>query len=347
MSRTSPTLCSQTIKTKTFPHQDNGKPKIKTHFYAGLPPPQEESGICPWELLDDHFPEFIISEDVNGREVLHTCDQERLENYFGKNADAPHYLTPVFFRPEVLKRYYDDPFNYSVSDGRLSRANLWSVQIDNGMTDVVVMFLGDLGRDLPANHRDHWRSYNIPPYRALSEPMFRRSFLAQSAESANPEHMFKNAYQVLQRTWFDMRGWNIYRKPVGTETQILERVRVPLNDSDTEFEAQILDMAKLLVDLLDEAAVAQDLEPVANERGISKLKRRLELLGYPHAERDAAFLRQLQALRSRVAAHTPGSNGQRWLAAELKGITRRDFVIGLMRRATQTLGDLAEFDPTM
>ena len=158
--------------------------------------------------------------------------------------------------------------------------------------------------------------------------------------------MFKNAYQALQRAWLDTWGWDIYRQPVGTEAQILDRVRVPLNDSDTEFEAQLLDMAKLLVDLLNEAAIAQDLEPVANERGISKLKRRLELLGYPHAERDTTFLRQLQTLRSRVSAHTPGSSGQSWLAAELDGLTRRDFVIELMRRATQMLGDLAEFVPT-
>lgn len=179
-------------------------------------PPQEESGIWPWEPLDDHFPEFIISEDANGREVRHTCDPERLANYFGKNPDAPHYLTPVFFRPEVLKRYYDDPFNYSVVDGRLSRAYLWGVQIDNGMTDAVMVFLGDLGRDLPASHRDHWRSYNIPPIRAMSESTFRRSFLAQfrgfSESRARVQERIPGAPASLARHvglgYLPAAGWN-------------------------------------------------------------------------------------------------------------------------------------------
>ncbi|MEZ5431153.1 MAG: hypothetical protein R3F31_08240 [Verrucomicrobiales bacterium] len=34
-----------------------------------------------------------------------------LANYFGANPDALNFLTPVFFRPEVLAKYYADPGN--------------------------------------------------------------------------------------------------------------------------------------------------------------------------------------------------------------------------------------------
>lgn len=51
------------------------------------------------------FEEFIIGSDDAGRPVLYSCDRERLGNYFGANPGTPHYLTPVFFRREVLNKY--------------------------------------------------------------------------------------------------------------------------------------------------------------------------------------------------------------------------------------------------
>lgn len=306
------------------------------------PPPQEKSGIWPWNEEDEEYPEFIIDEDENGRPVRFTCEEDKLANYFGKNPDAPHYLTPVFFKPEVLKRYYDDPSLYSVSDGRLSCGHLWGVQIDNGNPAAVMVFLGDIGRDIPSSHRDHWRAYNIPPVSKMSESTFRRSFLAQFAETENPEHLFKNAYLAIQREWIERWGWGLYREAAGSDAELIQRVRIPLNNTDTEFEAQLLSLAKLLVDLLNEAAIAADLPPIKDEKGISKLKRFLEVNDYEHVDRDIALLRRLQNLRSRIAAHTSGSSGQAFLAEELGGLSKPDFIEKLMREATQMFSDLSE-----
>jgi len=57
------------------------------------------------ESDEEHFQEFIIGTDPAGKPVRHTCDPEQLANYFGANPDAPHYLTSVFFRAEVLSKY--------------------------------------------------------------------------------------------------------------------------------------------------------------------------------------------------------------------------------------------------
>lgn len=309
------------------------------------PPPQEQSGIWPWDRDDEEYPEFIIDEDENGRPVKFTCEEDKLANYFGKNPDAPHYLTPVFFKPEVLKRYYDDPSLYSVSDGRLSCGHLWGVQIDNGNPAAVMVFLGDIGRDIPSSHRDHWRAYNIPPVSKMSESTFRRSFLAQFAETENPEHLFKNAYLAIQRAWIENWGWGLYREAEGSDAELIQRVRIPLNNTDTEFEAQLLSLAKLLVDLLNESAIAKGLPPIKDEKGISKLKRFLEARGYEHVDRDIGLLRRIQSLRSRIAAHTSGSSGQAFLAEELDGLSKPDFVEKLMREATQMFTDLSELDP--
>lgn len=309
------------------------------------PPPQETCGIWPWDQQDEEYPEFIIGEDESGRPIKYTCEEDKLANYFGKNSDAPHYLTPVFFKPEVLKRYYDDPSLYEVRDGRLSCGTLWGVQIDNGTPGVVSVFLGDIGRDIPSSHRDHWRAYNIPPVGGISESTFRRSFLAQFAETENPEHLFKNAYLAIQRAWLQTWGWGLYRETTGSDAELIQRVRIPVNGTDAEFEAQLLALAKLLIDLLDEAAIAAKLEPVKDEKGISKFKRFLEEAGYEHAERDIALLRRIQGLRSRIAAHTSGASGQAFLAEELDGLTKPEFIQKLMVEATEMFSDFSELKP--
>lgn len=309
------------------------------------PPPQEQSGIWPWDRTEEVYPEFIIGEDQNGRPVRFTCEEDRLANCFGKNPHAPHYLTPVFFKPEVLQRYYNDPEHYSISDGRLSFGNLWGVQIDNGTPNVVMVFLGDIGRDIPNSHRTHWLAYNVPPVGPMSESTFRRSLLAQFVETENPEHLFKNAYEEFQKTWEDAWGWRLHRKPSRADKQIVQRLRIPLNESDAEFEAQLLGLAKMLVDFLNEADIARGLPKVANEKGIGKLERFLRAAGYAEVDRDIRLLRRIQNLRSRIAAHTPGSDGQEFLARELDGSSKSAFITELMRQATQMLASLAGLVP--
>jgi hypothetical protein len=179
----------------------------------------------------------------------------------------------------------------------------------------------------------------------MSESTFRRSFLAQFAETENPEHQFKNSYLAIQRDWIERWGWGLYRTAEGSDAELIQRVRIPLNDTDTEFEGQLLNLAKLLVDLLNEASIAAALPPLKDEKGISKLKRFLEVNGYPHVDRDVALLRRIQNLRSRIAAHTSGSSGQAFLAEELDGLSKRDFIEKLMREATQMFADLSALTP--
>lgn len=304
-------------------------------------PPQEQSGIWPWNEPDTNYPDFIIGEDDAGNPICFSCDPEGTADYFDKNPNAPHYLTPVFFRKEVLKRYYDDPDLYSVDDGTLRCARAWSVQIDNHNSEIVMVFLGDLGRDLPSTHRDHWRAQNIPPVSEMSQTTYRRSFLGQFSDSPNPEHIFKNAYMNLQKVWTEAFGWGLYKEPNGSDKQVIQRVRIPLNETDTEFEEQVLALCKLMVELLNEREISQNLTKVKNERGISKLERFLTGDGYAYVDRDVAFLRRLQNLRSKSAAHAKGSDYAQLLTKELNGGSRTDLVTELMRDATQMLDDLA------
>src|SRR3989344_9095942 len=95
--------------------------------------------------------EKFMAIDISGKKIKYTCDESKLANHFGANSEAPHFLTRVFFKKEVLDKYYDKPSKYSVNDGYLfyikeNGINEWGMPIDNNAKDCVMAYLGDLGK---------------------------------------------------------------------------------------------------------------------------------------------------------------------------------------------------------
>lgn len=306
-------------------------------------PPREKCGIWPWdEVGADEYPEFIISENEFGEPVRWTCNPENLRNCYGENPDVPHYLTPVFFKPDVLGRYYDGD-DYEVRDGYLSCGKLWGVSLDNDCLGYVAVFLGDIGRDIPQGHWDHWKAYNIAPIDGMSEAAIRRSFFNQGVESRNPEHRFKRAYLDLQDKWEGAWGWRLHRQAEGPDAGVFSRLRIPVNETEAEFRSQSLNLALVLVDPLNEKCLTQGLGRVPDEKGIDKLKRFLENNEYGYVERDIPLLRKVQKMRSRIAAHASGSKGRALLGMELGDRSHREYFVELVEELTQMLLDLKRF----
>ena len=281
-----------------------------------LPAPhQEKAGVWPFDDHEEVYHEFIIGEDADGEPTRHTCDPDQLANYFGKNPDAPHYLTSVFFRREVLKRYYDQSQRFSIRDGYLSCGDLWGTRLDNDHPDHVMVFLGDLGRDLPESERTYWQTFNVAPTGGPSETLFRRAFLGQWADPQAPDLRFKSAYDRFNKKWQEQFGWALFKEPEPDDAHVLQRLRVPLDDSQPEFEDQIVGLTKVLVDALNEKEIQKRLpDRIPDEKGISKLERWMSQEQYPSVEHDIAFLRRLQRLRSKLAAHRKGSDYAQVLA---------------------------------
>jgi hypothetical protein len=252
---------------------------------------------------------FIIGYHEDGKELLYNSNPDRLSNYFGANAGAPHYLTPVHFRREVLDKYYADPDRFSVSDGYLSRGSLWSMRIDNDHPNDVIAFLGDLGRDLPSNEQLHWKSHNIPPQARMSEVAIRRSFFGEFADPSRPDHVFKSKCMQFNNAWTKNFGWSLFRPLLAEDAHVFERVHIPSGNGATEFESQILGLAKIMVDSINDAELAKALGgSLENEKSLGKLERYLLAQGYPDADRDMRLLRGLQALRSKGVAHRKGQD---------------------------------------
>ena len=209
----------------------------------------------------------------SGKPVRHTCDPDKLANYFGKNPDAPHYFTPVFFRAEVLAKYYAEPGKYLVEDGYLRCGSLWELRMDNDHTDVVVVFLGDLGRDLSEAERNYWLSFNIPPEgRTMSKTTLKRGFLTQFADPEKPDLVFKHEYNHFNRAFREAKGWGFFLPLHDDDEHFLTGLRLLSKDNQAEFDSQLIALTKVLVDSLNEKEITKGLTTlVENDKGITKL----------------------------------------------------------------------------
>lgn len=306
---------------------------------------KSKSGMWPYDDRKEQFEDFIIGFNEDGDPKNYTSDPNKLGNYFGANPNAPHYLAPVFFRPEVLAKYYANPGKYTIEDGYLRCGGLWGMQIDNNHPKYVVVFLGDLGRDLPHSEQLYWRSFNILPEGEMSSVNYRRSFLAEFADPEKADLFFKYAFEEFQQKWHSCQGWYLF-KPFSPDDQYLfETLHIPLTNDHSELDGQVLALTKTIIDSLNEENIEIQiggLDPNL-KGGISKLERFLATQSFPNYQPHIKFLRNLQSLRSTSVGHRKGQNYKK-IAKEF-GIGEKDIreiFENILKNAAQMLKDLSD-----
>ena len=265
----------------------------------------EKCGFWPYES-QKQYEEFIIGTE-KGQPILYTCNPERLDNYYGANPEAPHYLTPVFFSREVLQKYYSKPELYTIRDGHLDCQSLWGIEIDNHHKDLVSVYLGDLGRDLPESEQKHWKLYNVQTDEQLSAVSFGRDILNCFMDSNIIEHQFKRDYKQLNELWVKAYGWPLYLELKDGDMYTLNQIRRPLNESQMEFDQLVLMLCKLVIDSLNEKRISSELNAIDSDtKGISKLEQWLSEHEVAQYEEHIRFLRDLWELRSSGSGHRKG-----------------------------------------
>ena len=254
------------------------------------------------------YPEFIYGIDEStGAVKAHTCDPEALGDYFHED-DRPHYLTPVYFKREVLQPYDSEPNRYRLTVQRLSCPNLWGVPLSFNSAGLIEVYLGDIGRYLPPEEWGHWRSYNVPPEGRMDEGRYRRDFLAEWAASKDVPGDLRRAREAAAEASVPVLGSPLWKPLDGDIAAQWESLLPPLTDDPAALDARLLTMTKALVDAIDPAVLKQHLggsEP--GEGSLSLLRRYVVSLG---GDADlVAPLRRLQAFRSKGGvAHLAGSD---------------------------------------
>ncbi len=270
----------------------------------------------PGEVNRDVYLEFIIDTNPSGDDVLFTYDEKKLANFFGKNKGKPQYVTPVFFKREVFEKYYADPDRYTIEDGNLSCGGLWSLRLDNNHEKYVVVMLGDLGH-LSLSEQRYWRSYNVKPEGGFSDVAFKRGFAAEWTDPSMKDLVFKGKFERFQESWKQKNGWELFLPLSEGDSHYFKKIRVPLKESQSEFDELVLAITKVLIDSLNEKKIQEELSSkISDEKGIAKFERLLSEKGVQNFEEHIKFLRELQNLKSVTASHRKGDEylkiAKRW-----------------------------------
>lgn len=270
-----------------------------------MPRDKETCGYWPFKK-EREYADFIIGVDEYGDPLLFTSNPDKLGNYYGANPDAPHYLTPVFFKKEVLHKYMSEPSKYMVKDGYLSCGYLWGMSIDVDHKDYVMAYLGDLGRDLPECEQDYWKSFNVLTDEKISKSSYMRDFLNVPSAPEIADVKFQNKYVTLNNNWEKKIGWPLFIPLANADKYNLENIRIPLSQSQEEFDQQVLALNKILVDSLNEKKIGKEISIKEGMKGISKLEEWLRIKECEGYEQNISFIRNLQELRSAGTGHRKG-----------------------------------------
>jgi len=266
----------------------------------------DECGIWPFEK-EKKYQEFIIGGDSD-EPITYTSDPDKLANYFGKNPEAPHFLTPVFFRNEVMQKYYGSS-QYEIVDSRLSRIGSWNLRFDNNSSDHIAVFLGDLGRDLPETEQTYWKSFNlIPDNRKISKTNFERSFLGNFYDPEKAEHIFRSKFVHFQEYWCEKYGWQFFLPLSGKDQHFWSSLRSLLTNEQSEFDSQILALAQLTIDSINVKELRKILgntEP--DSKSIYLVSALLKKLNSGDEDQFISLLRSIQSVRSTGVAHRKGT----------------------------------------
>jgi hypothetical protein len=299
----------------------------------------------------EEFAKFVIGITGRGNMVESTCDEKKLSNYF-VDRGTPHFLTPVFFKRDVLQKYYATPRRYTVRTGILQCLDLWNIPFGVNNEGLVHVWLGDLGR-IPYEEQMHWRLHNVLPSGGLEEAFYRTQILAEFAESKDPIHLLQNARDHLNSQFESKFSFRLFRELGGEDSYLAKSIHVPTSAEQKELDEQLLYLAKYLVDSIDKSLLEERVKWRPTNQGentsIRFLKAFLEeVLGMQEtlARQSTDALRMLQSMRSLSSAHLKPTEYRKELeklglaALKPKGVIEK--LSGLVTGSLTTISDAVE-----
>ncbi|AZJ35621.1 hypothetical protein [Tenacibaculum singaporense] len=211
---------------------------------------EAESHECSTEKDQNEFLDFIIGRDENGKEIKSTCQPNKLSSYF-EDKGTPHFLTPVYFKRELLQKYYSEPKKYDTSENSIKYLIFWRIEIDLTQENLIQVYLGDIGRNLTYNEQLHWRQFNVVPKGKISGHRYKRDFLAEFAspkiEEAPILH-FKQSFERLQKSFISLNGEELFKSLAKDDLHLFTTLHIPVTDEWKELDEQILALAKVTTD---------------------------------------------------------------------------------------------------
>jgi hypothetical protein len=301
------------------------------------PQPKHKSYPCnpPGEARHLERIPFIVAMDDSGNPQLAATHRD---------AD---FLTPVFFRREVLQKYYNHPRLYRVEPALIRHLDLWILEYGVNRTGLVHAWLGDLWQSLPSEEQIYWRSFNVVPSGGLEGSFFINQIEGGFADTDREDHRFIKARDALENAWNARFGFPLFRPIPMHEAYIVSALHIPVSGERREFNEQIGYLAKVMVEALNKADIEKAItrqHRLLDEQGHKKASIATlevfvgESLPAPEAVAFCSQLRLIQTLRSKLPAHLT-SESEMASVLEKSGL---DAKIPLPEVFAALLGDLRQ-----
>ncbi|MFC0343811.1 hypothetical protein [Epilithonimonas hispanica] len=252
--------------------------------------------------------DFIVDvNNENGDFIYESCNKSEFEETkYG-------YYTSIFFKREVLLKYYNSPNTYTIEDGSLYMKGSWRLYLDNNNYEFVSAYLGDL-KMLPHFEQLYWKSFNIEPQSEVDKRRFNIDFLSSYYDPEIEDLKFKNEYIRVNKLFLKKFGFNLFSEFDENDVHCFKTLRLPLKNEAAELDVLILNLCKVLIDYLNVKSINTFLTSEQKElRSIEKLEIFLEINNLKNFEKIIAFYKTLQKLRSTGSAHRKNSDYKKFL----------------------------------
>ena len=272
---------------------------------------QEHVEFLAWDFRNDSTVEDVddLSNYTGGTipTRMISTDPSATTNYFvARGNSLPFETSPAFFGPEVLHKYKGDRHKYTVGNERISCRNAWEINYGVNEAGQVHAYIYDLDQ-LPYNEQMYWKSFNQAPKAGISERAVSHGFKGEWSSITTP---FEDI-QAIVFEWSnaDVAWWKL------DDDSLLYQDITPRTDSRGEWAEAFLDLSKLVVDGFRVKPIRAKLRERGrtyrkDERSLALLEQLLASVGDSTYPSRLDGLRQVQAIRSKVKAHSGGAEAE-------------------------------------
>lgn len=180
-----------------------------------------------------------------------SCNPNQLGNYFVES-DLPFEISPVFFRPEVMHKYQQNPDKYLIEPRRIYLYGVWQIRYDINEKGQVHVYLKDLA-SIPYNEQLYWKSFNEEPKTGISPRALAQDFEGKWVTFEDPLIILRQILTEFPPVEIGGNPQTIWEGHADS----FNRLNYVLTDSRKEWEEQILNLAKLLVDGLNKKTITK------------------------------------------------------------------------------------------
>ncbi len=198
---------------------------------------------------DREYVSFIIHDFKNKKIVEWSSNPNELGSYFVKN-DLPFGTSPAFFNPQILLKYKQDYEKYSFAYRQINCRGAWSISYDINEEGQVHAYISDLSR-LPYEEQLYWKSYNEKPKAGISSRAFDSDFLAKWDFDYDPLFSLKEILKKFPKINYKGENIKIWELPNVPNPNLIDNLCYVDTNSKKEWEDQVLNLAKIIVDGLD------------------------------------------------------------------------------------------------